>query len=35
MIPVACGVCCFIPSLSSCHKKATIRLYFGRICIRL
>jgi len=26
---------CFVPSLSSCHEKATVSLYFGRILIRL
>jgi len=25
---------CFIPSLCSCHEKATVALYFGRILIR-
>jgi len=24
-------VCLFVPSLSSCHEKATVALYFGRI----
>jgi len=28
-------VCSFVPSLSSCHDKATVALYFGRICARL
>jgi len=26
---------CFVPSLSSCHEKPTVTLYFGRICTRL
>jgi len=26
---------CFVPPLSSCHEKATVALYFGRICTRL
>jgi len=25
----------FVPSLSSCHEKATVALYFGRIRTRL
>jgi len=25
----------FVPSLSSCHEKARVALYFGRICTRL
>jgi len=24
-------VCLFAPSLSSCHEKATVALYFGRV----
>jgi len=28
-------VCLFFPSLSSCHEKVTIVLYFGRNCTRL
>jgi len=27
--------CLFVPSLSSCHEKATVALYFGRILICL
>jgi len=27
----AIGFACFLPSLSSCHEKATVALYFGRI----
>jgi len=26
---------CLVPSLSSCHEKATVALYFGRIRARL
>jgi len=26
---------CFVPSLSSCHEKATVTLYLGRIRTRL
>jgi len=26
---------CFVPSLSSCHEKATVTLYFGQIRTRL
>jgi len=29
------GVCLFVPSLSSCHEKSTVALYFGRIRTRL
>jgi len=29
------GGCLFVPSLSSCHKKAAVALYFGRILTRL
>jgi len=31
----ACFDCLFVPSLSSCHEKAKVALYFGRIFTRL
>jgi len=28
-IIAVCLFVCFVPSLSSCHEKATVALYFG------
>jgi len=30
-VKFVCLFVCFAPSLSSCHEKATVALYFGRI----